>query len=157
MTTKAEFEEMAATRIEKAVKRAKFISDHWERLAGAGVEPSQLDPFYPLSIDINQPTREQTLAVIKAIPGDWEKEASGLEGKIDYLLKKDEFTIRLWASPPPPSCRLIEEEVEIPAQPARKEKRTRLECAPEVVEIVVGIADQVDRNINSISEINQRQ
>jgi|SRR5260221_11597139 len=130
--TKAEFEKYAAQKIEDAVRRAKFISDYWEKLEAAGVQFSNVDPFNYSSIDIDRPTREQVLAVIQAIPGKWEKEPTqSFGGALNYSLKVDGYTLRLWAAPPPPSCRLIEEEVEIPAQAARMEKRMRLECAPE--------------------------
>lgn len=83
-------------------------------------------------IDFDNPTREQALEVIKAFPGTWDKQqSSGSTPQaplLDYAKYDNGVRIRLYAAPPPPSCRLVEEEYEVPAVPARKEKRMKLVC-----------------------------
>jgi hypothetical protein len=58
--------------------------------------------------------------------GRWERSSSVVDGCIDYTGKtEDDLIIRLWGAAPPGSCRVVEEEIEVPA---RIEKRRRLIC-----------------------------
>ena len=80
--------------------------------------------------DFNSLTHDEILLVMKAFPaGDWEKSPCGGAGiTIDYNTVFDGMRVRCWNGQPPPSCRIVEEEVEIPAQPARKEIVRKMVC-----------------------------
>ena len=80
-------------------------------------------------IDINNLSHVDALRVMKALnAGRWERSESGYEGCLDYTAKLDGWTVRLWAAGPPASCRVVEEEYEIPAVPASVGKRKRVIC-----------------------------
>jgi hypothetical protein len=111
--------------------RIDFVVANWDRLIAADVEPANINPYCE-SVDIDRPTREQVMSVIQAFPGKWEKSPGyGEVPTIDYTLSGCP-SIRLWHAPPPPTCKIVEEDVEIPAQPARVEKRKRLVCGEGV-------------------------
>jgi len=81
-------------------------------------------------IDINSLEHDEALLVMKALnAGRWERKESGIGGKLDYIATIDGWTVRLWAAGPPDSCRVVEEEYEIPAVPASIGKRKRVICA----------------------------
>lgn len=87
-------------------------------------------------VDINNPTREQSVEVIKALGvGKWQKSASFVAGKIDYVNTTflPDTNIRLWSSEPPPSCKLVEYDELIPETviPAHTEKKFKMVCGPE--------------------------
>lgn len=80
-------------------------------------------------IDINDLEHDEALRVMRALSaGRWERKESGVEGKLDYTTEIDGWTVRLWAAGPPDSCRVVEEEYEIPAVPASIGKRKRVIC-----------------------------
>lgn len=82
-------------------------------------------------VDFDNLNRAQVVALITHLKsGKWNKSPSGTPGKIDYV--NETFLpgakLRIWSAEPPASCKLVEEEVEIPAVPARIEKRMKLVC-----------------------------
>jgi hypothetical protein len=80
-------------------------------------------------IDFNNLSHADALRVMKALnAGRWERSESGYEGHLDYTAKLNGWVVRLWAAGPPDSCRVVEEEYEIPAVPARVGKRKRVIC-----------------------------
>ena len=80
-------------------------------------------------IDFDRLTHPDIIRVLQAVGGKWDKAISNAgDGTIDYTQEINGVTIRLWAGEPPPNCQIIEVEEEIPAQPARKEIRRKLQC-----------------------------
>ena len=117
-----------------------------QRLTGALLKrfEIQIDAFSDLfpdkeltvdaySITLNHPEREEMLAFIKCFGGDWEKTVAEYDNtKINYEQKIDDRTsLKVCYCAPPPSCKIVEEEVEVPAQEARKEMRKRIVCKEE--------------------------
>lgn len=97
-------------------------------LAEIGIRPT----YYGYSVDFDWLSHEKVMAVVKAFPGKWKKELNyGQQDKIDYSITFDGLEIRCGAGEPPPSCRIIEEEVEVPAT---KRIVRRLECSPAIGE-----------------------
>lgn len=82
------------------------------------------------AIDFDFPGRAETVELITFLKaGKWDKTLSSTEGKIDYINKHlISMKLRIYAAEPPGSCKIIETEVEIPAQPARKVMRKTLQC-----------------------------
>lgn len=83
------------------------------------------DVFGRFIFDFDNLGHAQVMELLKTFPGRWKKELSAVSTKIDYSTTFDGAEIRAWAGEPPPSCKIIEEEVEVPA---RKEMRRRLVC-----------------------------
>lgn len=95
-------------------------------LAAEGITPS----FYGWSLEFDYLSHEKVMMVVKAFPGRWAKELSYNGDKIDYSIKFDGMDVKCCAGEPPPSCRIIEEEIEVPAT---KRKVRRLECHPDII------------------------
>lgn len=83
-------------------------------------------------IDFDYLKHSDIMRVIKHIPGEWIKSPALDPTKIDYILDMVELDlqVRCWAGEPPPSCKIVEEEVIVPEQviPARVEIRRKLVC-----------------------------
>ena len=118
--------------IERLQHKKAFLLRHQETIELLGLSPCCASRDY---IDFDCLKREQVVEIFKRIGGTWNKEvAFAREDKINYLQPLDNgITLRLYHAEPPDSCKLIEEDVVIPAQPERVEKRTRLVCKEESV------------------------
>lgn len=84
-------------------------------------------------IDIDNPSRRDVEKCLYFLKGQkWDKtQNAATQGTLNYITRDefiDGYRVRLWSADPPATCRLVEEEVEVPAQPARKEIRKRLVC-----------------------------
>jgi hypothetical protein len=82
-------------------------------------------------VDFDNPTRAQAVKLITHLKtGKWDKEPSSVEGKINYTNSTfvPGVTLRIYAAEPPHSCKVVEVDVEIPAQPARTVKQKKLVC-----------------------------
>jgi len=83
-------------------------------------------------IDIDLPKRGEVVDIIKHLKtGKWRKQIScSAPDKVDYY--NDTFflgvKIRMYQAEPPASCKIVMEDVVIPAQPERIEKRPKLVC-----------------------------
>jgi len=81
------------------------------------------------SISAYPQTREELTKFLEVFGGDWEKSVeSWRPDKMQYSQKVVVCGVELRVqavSDPPPSCQIVEEEVEIPA---RREKRRRIVC-----------------------------
>lgn len=112
-------------------KRLEWLEANRETIDAIGVEVSLISE----TIDLDNPTRDQVLQIIKAFgAGEWEKTPSAHDpATIDYVTEIDGMTLRMYAAPPPPSCRVVEEWVDVPAVPATRVKKLKLECKPELV------------------------
>ena len=93
-----------------------------------------LEPDIEVSINgfevkINNPERSVLYNFLKTFGGDWEKTVNDWDKtKMDYTQKRDLFTLQVIAVTPPPACQIVEEDVVIPAQPERIEKRKVIKC-----------------------------
>jgi len=80
-------------------------------------------------VDFDYLTHEDVIRVIQAFPGKWEKRP-GTDG-IHYVLSADQnggTEVYCWNGAPPPSCKVIEEWVDVPAQPATRAKVKKIVC-----------------------------
>lgn len=90
-------------------------------------------------IDFDNPTRTQAVKLMTHLKmGKWRKEVGYSAGKINYIHDglAPGIKLRMFGAEPPASCRLVEEEVVIPAQPARTEKRMKLVCKEHELQAV---------------------
>jgi hypothetical protein len=120
-------------RIKSLVLKREWLEKHRDILFAIGLPCS----FSGENFDFDHLKHEQILAVIQAFGGVWQKEPScGTVSKVDYITVCDGVTIRCWEGEPPPSCRLVEVEVEVPAEPAkpaRMIKVMKLTCPRGVI------------------------
>lgn len=81
------------------------------------------------SIDFDRLTHDDVVKVLKALGGKWDKEVNSAESsRVDYSTKIDGLKVRLWAGEPPPNCKIVEVQEEIPAVPATTRTVRRLVC-----------------------------
>lgn len=84
------------------------------------------------SWDFDDLNHDEVIHVIKVLGGKWDKRPSfSHEHRIDYIAVIDGILVRCYQGAPPPSCKLVEVEEdvpEVPAQPATKRKVLKLVC-----------------------------
>lgn len=86
-------------------------------------------PFvFEQQIDFNSLPHTQVVDVIKAFGGKWDKSISSGGERVDYNTVCDGVAVRCWNGEPPPSCKIVEEEVEVAAVPAHKKMVRKLVC-----------------------------
>src|SRR3990167_2711136 len=70
-------------------------------------------------LDFDCPATRETVSEIFRMVGaqQWEKEIQ--DDKITYITHSDGMRVRVYKAPPPPSCHLEYDEVEVPAQEAK--------------------------------------
>ncbi len=114
------------TAIERLKYKRAFLMLHQTAIEQMGLKPCcACDKF----IDFDNPTRAQVVDILVAFGGKWSKALAFDSSTINYEQPIDGgLVLRLYHAEPPPSCQLVEEDVVIPAQPERIEKRTRLVC-----------------------------
>ena len=86
-------------------------------------------------IDFDNLSHNDIVKVMLAFPGKWTKTINNL--RIDYRLQvEDNITIRCYSGEPPPSCQIVEKEVEVPETyvPAHTEKRKVLKCTGDLAD-----------------------
>lgn len=92
--------------------------------------------LYCHGLDFDHATREQVLEVIKAFPGVWDKKINGTDAtKMDYERRaqdKGEPRVRIWCGALPPSCKIVEEWVDLPPQPATRVLKKVVKCSEKV-------------------------
>ena len=111
------------TAMQRFDKTIGFLRENAATFETIGIYPVSYCQF----IDFNRPDRRQTLAIIKAFPGKWEKSASSADdGSVNYEKSFDaDIRLRIWCGKPPGSCKIVEEEVVIPEH---RSIRRRLVC-----------------------------
>ena len=117
-------------RVERAIKTLGAMLDDYDGEANFVVCGD--------SLDFDNRPHEQVIAIMSHLKaGKWEKNV-GFDGKsVDYTNKTlvPGWTVRFWGAAPPPNCKLVEEEVdvpEVPAVPATKKKVWKMVCKETV-------------------------
>ncbi len=79
-------------------------------------------------IQFRKPTRDDTVTIMKAVGGKWDK--SYYDASIGYVQIVDKIMLQIDSAPPPPSCKIITEQVLVPAQYVAEhyETRRRIQC-----------------------------
>ena len=105
---------------------------------GVHVEKAEVS-MYGAFIDIDRPSRGDVVRLLSALKiGKWNKESAPGQTLI-YVTDQPvvgRWKVRLWSAEPPGSCKIVEEEVLVPAVniPEHVEKRKRLVCAEPAAE-----------------------
>lgn len=88
--------------------------------------------YYGGYIDFNTPSRNDVRAILSRIKGGkWSKCKNSNESSLNYISEREivpGVKFRIWGAEPPPSCKLVEEDVLVEAVPAHIEKRFRMVC-----------------------------
>lgn len=77
-------------------------------------------------IDFDHLPHDKVVKVIQAFPGKWNKEPQ--EFGVHYTTTYEGQKLRCYNGEPPPSCKIIEVEEDVPATPARKRIVRKLQC-----------------------------
>lgn len=111
-----------------------------ETLPAAGVFSNQ--------VDFDCLPHKEVIKVIRALGGKWKKEPNSADKtRIDYIQEIDGVTVRCWKGEPPPSCRLVEVEEQVPELviPAHTKKVLKMICTGEEP-VAVAISRAVTNN-----------
>ncbi len=113
--------------IEQLKTQKQWIIEHFDQLESLP-EFSSTSGFNMLDFDNLE--HADILRVIKAIGGKWDKQPLDYQGepRVNYVGELDGIQIRCWAGKPPPSCKIIEVDEDVPAQPATTRKVKKLVC-----------------------------
>ncbi len=123
-----EFDEVINYRQQQIAAHAKAI-DFMYLHKGAILAVGKIPSPYCDGLDFDNPDRSQALALMKVFGGKWTKEpVNNDSGTLSYIQVIDGIRVRLWSTPPPPSCRVVEKQVLVPAQPERWTTRRVIEC-----------------------------
>lgn len=121
--------ERLKAQIEAEIRKWKKWLEDVEQLPGLENLDLPAKVFNCQQIDFDRLTHPDVVRVLQAVGGKWDKSiTASCSEAIDYTQKVNGITIRLWAGEPPPNCKIVEEQVEIPAQPARIELKRVLRC-----------------------------
>lgn len=91
-------------------------------------------------------TAEDKAEAMKLAPkGKFWKKQSGYNGALEYNVEIDNYTITVSVRDGalPPTCEVVEEEVEVPAQPARKQTKKVVRCKQAPAEVEEGTGEEV--------------
>ena len=79
-------------------------------------------------VDFNQATRLEIIAIMYYFTGKWSKEYLGTQ--LNYIQVIDGVTVRIYDAELPPSCKIVDEIIDIEAVtiPARTEVRKKIVC-----------------------------
>lgn len=103
-----------------------FILEHKETLDRLALPVTG----YCGGIDFDNLPHDKIVQVIQAFPGTWSKEPNGpMSDRIDYQTVFSGTRLRCWAGEPPPNCKIVEELVNVPAQPATTKVVRKLVCS----------------------------
>jgi hypothetical protein len=121
--------------VDYAIRHAQNKREIFTQLAELGLnfEPS-ISCVTRSNFDIDYLNRDAVLEVLRKMGGTWDKTPADYGAKMNYV-RREKFhgrTVKLCAAEPPPTCRVVEEEVVIPAQPEQRVMRKKLVCTDTV-------------------------
>jgi hypothetical protein len=90
-------------------------------------------------IELSHATREELIAFLTAFGGDWDKKVADyypdkMTYEQEFSVGDLKYTIKASNVPPPPSCKIVEEEVVVPEHKEMKKKIVCKEPAQDPVE-----------------------
>lgn len=89
--------------------------------------------IYGDTLDFDNLSHVEIVALMKVFAaGRWTKTPSDYDARIHYETKLNGIKIRCWSGEPPPNCKIVEEIISVPAQPATTRLRKRLVCTEKV-------------------------
>lgn len=102
---------------------ANFVEKNLDKFVALGVRPGGFANF----IDLDNLTREQVVEALKLFPGKYSKTVS--QDRMDYERDLGNgIVLRFFNAALPPGCKLVEKDVEVPAQPATTRKVYEIQC-----------------------------
>lgn len=104
-----------------------WLKKHKELFEKLPFQPS----FYNGQCDFDNLKHEEVLAVIKTFKtGKWQKIPAD-NARVNYVSEFDGVAVRCWQGEPPPNCRIVVEEIYVPAS---TQKVSRLVCQQGTLE-----------------------
>jgi len=109
----------------------------WLETKRAAIEATGLDISSAFgSVDFDNLPHADVVKVMLALPGRWNKTPGSSEGTINYEAEIDGVNVRCWCGEPPPSCKIVEVEEVVPAQPETRRMVKKMICKePEAAEV----------------------
>jgi len=126
--------------------RTKVEQIRWLRANAALLEKLPPVSLSGGLVDFDRLPHKEVIRVIRTLGGKWKKSvnvhADPGKTKIDYVAEINGKTFRCWGGDPPPSCRLVEVEEDVPELviKAHKKKVMKLICTGEHEPAAVAIA-----------------
>jgi len=126
--------------IRKAGEQIRWFRKHQKEL-----EQLPDGTYYGGKVDFDGLKHEQVIKVVRALGGKWKKTLN--ESRVDYEAEIDGQAVRCWRGQPPPSCRMVEVEEDVPEKiiPAHKVKKMKMVCVGQGNEPV---ADEIQKAQN---------
>lgn len=111
----------------------------WFKAYGKDLDKTGFDfSFFGGRIDFNNLKHEQIVHVMKVLKlGKWTKTSNYNGTTIDYAADFHGKRVCCYAGEPPPNCKIVEVEVEVPAIPAHTVKKNKLVCVEKGVPVTV--------------------
>lgn len=127
-------------------QKIKFLQEHAKPL-----ESLPEANFCGNRLDFDCLPHPEVIRVVRSLGGKWKKSknesANPGKTKIDYEAQMGEIFVRCWGGDPPPSCRLVEVEEDVPEQvipakviPAHKKKVLKMICTGHNEPLIEAIA-----------------
>ncbi len=131
----AQAKTVTQTKIEELIEDRKRIDAHigWLKKHREIIDRLSIAPsLFAMGLDFDRANRSQILEIIKAFPGVWDKNINSSDStKMDYVRRSSdsEPRIRIWSGELPPTCKLVEEWVDVPPMPATRIKKLVVKCS----------------------------
>lgn len=140
---------LLVTRVRDMGKQIRWLKKHRQEL-----EPLPEGSICGGRLDFDHLEHAEVIKVVRALGGRWVKKrndlstANGVEARVDYDSKIDGVDVKCWAGKPPPSCRLVEIEEDVPEVviPAHKKKVFKMICTGQSEPVADAIARAVTNN-----------
>lgn len=146
--------------IERQMTELKSIRDRikWLRSHKAELEKLPAGRMCGDTLDFDRLPHADVIKVVRTLGGKWHKSenkhADSSRTTIDYESDVSGRRVRCWGGEPPPSCRIVEVEEDVPEQviPAHKRKVKKMICTgqePVAVAIAQAMVPLVNKNAES--------
>lgn len=103
-------------------------------------------------LDFDRLSHAETIKLIRKLGGKWQKDrntnATPGQTKIDYTSTVEGMRVRIWGGEPPPSCRMVEIEEDVPEKiiPAHKVKTWKMICTGAAEPVAVAVSRALTNN-----------
>lgn len=139
MNVKTELEKLR-DEIRRCVDRMQWIEAHKKAL-----EELPEATFCGARLDFDRLEHAEVIKVVRKLGGKWKKTKNvnaNATPTIDYEAEVAGVTVRCWGGKPPPSCRLVEVEEDVPEQviPAHKRKTLKMICTDNPEPLLAAMA-----------------
>jgi hypothetical protein len=120
------------TTVQQELENALKIKSFLESLPSTILETLPNGYMYGDGIDFDNLSHNKVIEVVRLLGGRWDKTPSVNDARINYSATINGIKFRCYSGEPPPNCKIVEEQVVVPATPERTVTRKRLVCTEQV-------------------------